>query len=502
MGTYTSYMIMLAVVIAIVLVILSAYSFLVKYGRLSHIPGPVHLPIFGNSLQLGPKPHIKMHELVKKYGPVYRLNFQGNPSVIVCDFDTIYEMLVTKSADFAGRPSVYLANVLTEERSGIVRTDYGLEVKGRRKLVHMYLKQYGVGMKKLEEITMDATTDMLQCLAKLNGKPVNINKFLFNCVSDVTAIMLLGETFSPEVITEIKQTLEQAVLALGKSLSSEIVNRFPITRYFGNCAYKGIMKNVEMKASLIDQWLLSKPENGLIHHIQKLTENGKHKFQIAELKHQRQLVFDFLFAGVITTSVTLTVLMNVLSQRPDIQEKLREEIDNVIGVSRPSCLSDREKMPYHMATLLEINRYASILPLSITHKTTRNTTLHTGGKSIPIPAGTEVIPHLWSIHFNEHLWKEPFHFDPGRFFDSSGKLVEPDHPNRKHVMAFSAGHRVCVGEVFAMSRMFLILSRLVQTFHILPETTVEKQPSCDPRDMMFGSVLTPNDFKVRLEVIQ
>ena len=492
---------MLAVVIAIALVILSTYSFLIKYGRLSHIPGPIHLPIVGNSLQLGTKPHMKMHEMVKKYGPVYRLNFQGNPCVIVCDFDTIYEMLVTKSADFAGRPSSYLANVLTEGQSGIVRTDYGPEVQGRRKLVHMYLKQYGVGMKKLEEITMDATTDMLQCLAKLNGKPVNINETLFNCVSDITAIMLLGETFSSEVITEIKQVFQHAALALSKSLSSEIVHRIPIMRYFGNRAYKGVMINVEMKASLIDKWLLSKPANGLIHHMQELTEDDKHKFHIDELKHHRQIVFDFLVAGVLTTSITLTVLMNVLSQRNEIQEKLRQEINKTIGDSRPPCFSDRERMPYHMATLLEINRYASIAPLAAPHKTTCNTSLHTGGKSIQIPAGTEVIPHLWSMHHSEDLWQEPFHFDPSRFLDSSGKLVDPDHPNRKHVMAFGAGHRVCVGEVFAMSRMFLILSRLVQTFHVLPETTVDKQPSCDPREMKFGSVLFPNDFKVRLEMI-
>ena len=492
---------MLAVVIAIILVALSAYSFLVRYGRLSHIPGPIHLPVFGNSLQLGTKPHIKMHEMVKKYGLVYRLNFQGNPCVIVCDFDAICEMLVTNSSDFAGRPLLYLANVMTEGQSGIIRTDYGPEVQGRRKLVYMYLKQYGVGMKKLEEITMDATTDMLQCLAKSNGKPVNINETLFNCVSDISAIMLLGETFSQEIIVEIKQAFRQGLVALSKSLSSEIVNRFPIMRYFGNRAYKGVMINVEMKASLIDKWLLSKPANGLIHHMHELTEDDKHKLQIAELKHQRQVVYDFLAAGVLTTSVTLTVLMNVLSQRPDIQEKLRQEINNAIGDSRPPCFSDRERMPYHMATPLEINRYASILPLSMPHKATRNTTLHTGGKSIHIPAGTEVIPHLWSMHHSEDLWQEPFHFDPSRFLDSSGKLVEPDHPNRKQVMAFGAGHRVCVGEVFAMSRMFLILSRLVQTFHVLPETTVDKLASCDPREMKFGSVLFPNDFKVRLEMI-
>ena len=422
--------------------------------------------------------------------------------MIVCDFESIYEVLVTKSADFAGRPSWYLADLITEGQAGIVRTDYGSHLQGRRKLLHMYLKQYGAGMKRLEDVMMDATTDMIQHLVEFKGKPVDINKTLFLCVSDIMAIMLTGETFDKATVLELQQLFKHASIALAKSLSSEIVNRFPFARHFGNSAYKGIMKNVEMNSSLLNKWLSSKPANGLINYMQVLSEEDKRKYGIAERQQQRLVIFDFFAAGSITTSITLTALMNVLCQRRDIQEKLQQEIENIIGDSRAPCLADREKMPYHTATLLEISRFASIAPLSVSHKSMCATTLNSKGHLIHIPAGTEILPHLWSLHHDEEIFPEPFHFDPGRFLDSAGRLIPADHPNRKHVMAFGAGHRVCVGEVFAMSRMFLIVSRLLQTFNILPESTLEAQPSYDPRNMTYGALLIPNVFKVRFEPIQ
>ena len=84
------------------------------------------------------------------------------------------------------------------------------------------------------------------------------------------------------------------------------------------------------------------------------------------------------------------------------------------------------------------------------------------------------------------------------FLDADGHLVPADHPNRRNIMPFSAGHRVCVGEVFALSRMFLITARILQNFTILPESTLDKQPPCDPRDMKMGMALMPPPYKVRM----
>ena len=66
-----------------------------------------------------------------------------------------------------------------------------------------------------------------------------------------------------------------------------------------------------------------------------------------------------------------------------------------------------------------------------------------------------------------------------------------------HTMPCGGGQRVCIGEVFAMSRLFLILATLIQKFEIAPESTVADQPSMDPRDMQWGTNLLPPSYKVR-----
>ena len=116
-----------------------------------------------------------------------------------------------------------------------------------------------------------------------------------------------------------------------------------------------------------------------------------------------------------------------------------------------------------------------------------------------IPKNTQVWTNLWSLHHDEDLWDEPFKFKPERFLNEDGEVLPVDHPNRKHLMPFGAGNRVCVGEVFAMSRMFLILTRILQNFTVLPETSIEAQPSCDPRAMEMGFLIMSPPFKVRME---
>jgi cytochrome P450 len=310
-------------------------------------------------------------------------------------------------------------------------------------------------------------------------------------------VMVIGERLNEQTANDIQQVYADVEQALGTTIASELINAFPILRHLPNPAYEGIMSSVALKSSLMAKWIRDDHPDSFIRAMNDMTPTDAEKYRITELKHKVQTIYDFFGAGVVTTRSTLGILINVLVHNVPIQEKLHQEIISTIGDSHPA-LSDRENMPYHMATLLEINRFASIVPLSIPHKSTRDTAIDVNGTSIPIPAETEILVHLWGLHHDEQFWIKPYEFDPQRFLDDNGELVPADHPNRKHVMAFGAGHRVCVGEVFALSRMFLILANLIQTFRILPETTIEAQTSCDPRDMKYGNVLMPNPYKVRL----
>ena len=70
--------------------------------------------------------------------------------------------------------------------------------------------------------------------------------------------------------------------------------------------------------------------------------------------------------------------------RPDIQTSIQQEIDDVIGPDRFPTFDDRPNMPYTDATILELLRYISHLPLSVPHKTIEDSRIN--GHQIPAEA--------------------------------------------------------------------------------------------------------------------
>ena len=134
-----------------------------------------------------------------------------------------------------------------------------------------------------------------------------------------------------------------------------------------------------------------------------------------------------------------------------------------------------------------------MFPLSIPHYTIADTKVH----NVPIPRSHQVLFNLWGHHHDPDLFPEPYVFKPERFLTDHGDIVSPgDHP-RNMMAAFGFGPRSCAGEALATSRLFLAISNLMRLFDIMPENTLDKQTSCDPRDYNVGIVLSPRTYKVR-----
>lgn len=106
--------------------------------------------------------------------------------------------------------------------------------------------------------------------------------------------------------------------------------------------------------------------------------------------------------------------------------------------------------------------------------------------------------NLWSLHHDESEWTDPWQFQPSRFLDDQGKLVPPSHENRRKLLPFGAGRRVCLGEVLAKNRLFLFATALVQRFHFEPEDS-DNLPEVDPRSYQMGLVLHPKPFRLRVK---
>ena len=86
----------------------------------------------------------------------------------------------------------------------------------------------------------------------------------------------------------------------------------------------------------------------------------------------------FLFpfsAGTETTMTTLQWAFALMCEYPEVQNKVAEELDQVIGRERLPSIDDRGKMPYTEATLYEIFRFGSVVPFGVPHSTTEDVVL-------------------------------------------------------------------------------------------------------------------------------
>ena len=372
---------------------------MLRKDPLDKLPGPKPFPIVGNVLQMDiGHLFVYLAELGNQYGGVFKIRFFTKPVVVVNDPQLIHEVLVTRSADFAGRPKTYLMKFVSEKYESIVMSDPTHEEKSRRKAVQKYLKQFGTGIQKIEEVTLTATNDLIHRFAEQNGHPTDFRDYLFHCVFDVMMIFLTGSTISKDEIDAVKNSMDTGTEA-ATAPNALLLDMFPCIRFLGNKTYRILMDNYQLKYELVSKWMENRPGDGFIHFIQSMSDEERQSSALDTELAQHNTVWLILATGIYTTSTTLSVLINVLCYYPDIQEKLRKEVMDVIGPSRQPTLKDRDSLPYLRATLIEIGRFASITPFAIPHKALQTSSIG----QYTIPKDTEVFLMMRSCGMNRLL---------------------------------------------------------------------------------------------------
>ena len=88
-----------------------------------------------------------------------------------------------------------------------------------------------------------------------------------------------------------------------------------------------------------------------------------------------KVIIDLLIAGTETTARTLTHFSTIMVQHPEIQSKVHEEIDEIIGHERNPRIADRPKMVYLNTTFMETLWLAHAVRLGVLHLCTEVTTV-------------------------------------------------------------------------------------------------------------------------------
>lgn len=182
----------------------------------------------------------------------------------------------------------------------------------------------------------------------------------------------------------------------------------------------------------------------------------------------RDEVLTFLMAGHETTALALSWAWYLLAENPDADQRLRDELDRVLG-GRVPTISDLPLLKYTEGVIKEALR---LYPPAWGVGRTVAKEFELGGYRVP--AGTNLVMSQWVMHRDPRFFSEPEKFDPSRWgTDAARKLP------RFAYFPFGAGPRQCIGNAFAMMEAVLLLATMARCFQprAVPGHPVEPVPS-------------------------
>lgn len=394
-------------------------------------PGPRGYPILGVAPLLDKDyPHQSIQEIVRKYGNVCKLSILGQNITVVSGEKNIYDLYINKQDDFSNRIDSFRLKTMLNGNDEISTMHDGEKFREAKNITLRSLKTYGEGMEKVENISAEVIENFLSYIKGTNGEPVDIKTKLRVLFCNIITSMTLNKKID-------EKSMSKFVEAYGK-MSAIIINPhtailefFPWLKYFRNRWYNSLVRLAKLRESILMPIFKEHIENfdpnnavTVLDQITLLMRNSKVNFSDVDIY---SVLIVLIVAGYITTSSTLYALLPVLLANRHVEQKILDEISETIGFDRFPKLEDKFKMPYTEAVILEAHRFLTIVPFSLPHSATRDSSI--GNFSIK---KTDIIwANIWGLHHDEKIWGDPWNFRPERFLDNQGLLLPTDNQLRK-----------------------------------------------------------------------
>ncbi|XP_071980856.1 cytochrome P450 2B11-like [Engystomops pustulosus] len=363
-------------------------------------PGPPPLPVIGNILEVNPKELVhSFKKFQDKYGPIFTVYFGSKPTVMLCGYDVIQEALADNKDVFSGRGRMPL-HEFSLKGYGIIVSN-GERWRQMRRFALTTLRNFGMGKRSIEERIQEEAQFLVEEFRKTEGKLFDPT-FLLGCaVANIICSIVFGKRsdYKDERFLFLLKTISGALRFMSSGWGFVFYYLGRIMFYMPGPHQKGLLHLTNLKAFVlekVEESLRTLDPDSTRHFIDCFLVKMQEDQQNPDTEfHHENLVassMNLFFAGTETTSTTLRYGFLILLKYPEIQAKIHDEIDRVIGDRQPS-IEDRSKMPYTDAVIHEILRFIDIVPTGVPHSPTEDISL----RGYTIPKGTDVFPLLTTV---------------------------------------------------------------------------------------------------------
>ncbi|KAB1224980.1 hypothetical protein CJ030_MR1G013964 [Morella rubra] len=428
-------------------------------------PSPPALPLIGHLHLIGSHFHISLQSLSAKYGTLFYLRLGASRSVVVSSAAMATEIFKTQDLAFAEHPKLGFSDEMPYAKYGFFSAPYGDYWRFAKKVCMSELlspKQIECSRGVRDEELVRLLQIMFECSKKkeLVDLGVELMKFTNNTLCRMAMSTRCSDRGddAEEIREMVKDTFELG----SKMFLGDVLG--PL-RKVGFWLYAKKAMDVHLRIDGLLERILKAHEDqnrkgeeeDLMDILLKVQKDDKAEVKMTRI-HLKALVLDLFIGGTGTSSEVILWTLAELINHPNAFNKLREEIESVVGGTRLVEDSDVISLPYLQAVVKEGLRLHPPLPV-----TTRSSRQDCKIDGFDIPKETMIFINLYAIMRDPNTWENPNEFWPERFLISSSKEQE-NVEEAFNFLPFGAGRRACAGGKLGLTILHRTVAAMVQCF--------------------------------------
>lgn len=424
---------------------------------ITYPPGPKGHLLVGNLPEMRRQPLEFMTECARLYGDVTYMRVVDRDVYLLNHPDLIEEVLVTNNRNFI-KPQL-LKDAGEVLGNGLLTSDGEFWLRQRRLAQPAFhrdrIATYATLMTEFTRETLDGWHD---------GETRDLHEDMMALTLNIVAQALFGADVSDKT-EEVGAALEVSLQRFVDRMSfMRILDPLPLPRNIRFREKKRVLDRIiydiiesrrsgnEDRGDLLSMLLHAQDEDG-----SRMTD-----------EQLRDEVVTLFLAGHETTAVSLVWTWHLLSDHPEVVQRLEAELDQISGDRMP-LLEDLPRLTY---TEMIIRESMRLYPPAWRVGREALEECEVGGYLIP--KGAQVVMSQWLMHRDERYFDAPLEFRPERWEGDLAKRLP-----KFAYFPFGGGPRRCIGDSFAMMEATLLLASIAREYrlHRVPDQTVALWPS-------------------------